>query len=92
MNINPTSSALPMAKVSQAAKAYGTTETAATSQPRAADRLELTGASHLLELAKGGDVRADKIADIKAAIADGSYDLDAKADVVADRLLGDLVL
>ena len=95
MNINPTTSALPAAKLQQTAaagKAYGAGDVAKTSTPRAADRLELTGMSHLKEMAKSGDVRADKIASIKAQIADGSYDLDAKADLVADRLLDALEL
>ena len=97
MNINPTTPAVPTtpaAKVNQVAagKAYGVENTAATTTTRAADRLELSGESRLLELAKSNDVRADKVADLKAQIEAGTYDLDGKADAVADKLLDDLEL
>ncbi|MEL7238159.1 MAG: flagellar biosynthesis anti-sigma factor FlgM [Planctomycetota bacterium] len=95
MNINPANAALPTTaatKVNQvnAGKAYGIDQPAATTNTRAADRLELSGATHLL--AKSNDIRADKVADLKAQIANGTYDLDAKADAVADRLIDDLGL
>jgi anti-sigma28 factor (negative regulator of flagellin synthesis) len=66
-----------------------------TSQPtqtsRGADRLELSGVGHLLKTLKaGGDIRADKVADIKAQIEAGTYENDQKLDVATDRLLDDL--
>ncbi|HEX3355572.1 MAG TPA: flagellar biosynthesis anti-sigma factor FlgM [Tepidisphaeraceae bacterium] len=58
---------------------------------RGSDSVELTGISqHLQTLKAGGDVRADKVADIKAQIAAGTYESDDKLDVAADRLLDDL--
>lgn len=98
MNINPSNAAIPTtatqaaAKVNQvqAGKAYGVDSASTTATTRAADRLELSGASHLL--AKSNDIRADKVADLKAQIAGGTYDLDGKADAVADRLIDDLGL
>ena len=59
-------------------------------RPRAADRLELTGVSHLLELARTSDVRMEKVQMIRDQIEAGTYDVDAKADAVADRILDDL--
>lgn len=58
----------------------------------ATDRVELGGMSALLKTLKsGGDVRADKVAAIKAQIEAGTYEDDKKLDVAADRLLDDLL-
>jgi len=58
---------------------------------RASDRLELSGASHLLSVLKTNDVRTDKIASIRQQIQDGTYDADGKKlDAAADKLLDDL--
>jgi anti-sigma28 factor (negative regulator of flagellin synthesis) len=57
----------------------------------ASDKLELSGASHLLKALKNNDIRADKVAQIKAQIAAGTYDDDKKLDAAVDRLLDDLL-
>lgn len=92
MTINPTSAAVPpqaLSKVAAAPKADHAAP-AETVRPRAADRLELTGVSHLLELARSSDVRMEKVQMIRDQIEAGTYDVDAKADAVADRILDDL--
>jgi anti-sigma28 factor (negative regulator of flagellin synthesis) len=61
--------------------------TAATSLPTAADRLELSGMNYLLQ---GGDVRADKVASVRAQIEAGTYETDDKLNTAADKLLDDL--
>jgi negative regulator of flagellin synthesis FlgM len=67
------------------AKAEGSTPT------RASDRLELSGMSGLLKTLKQSDVRTEKVAQVRAAIADGSYDKDdAKLDAAIDRMIDDL--
>lgn len=91
MNVNPTSGTQPLAQTQAARKAYGGTPTQ-PSAGRAADRLELSGASHLLQMAKSNDVRMEKVQMLKDQIEAGTYDLDAKAETVADRLLDDLSL
>ena len=63
----------------------------APKQMPATDKLELSGASHLLKALKQNDVRADKVAQIKAQIEAGTYDDDQKLDVAVDRLLDDLL-
>jgi negative regulator of flagellin synthesis FlgM len=60
-------------------------------RPSASDRVELSGVGHLLKSLKNNDVRADKVADIKAQIASGTYEDDAKMDVAVDRMLDDLL-
>ena len=55
------------------------------------DKVELSGVSHLLKALKTNDIRADKVAAIKAQIEAGTYEDDAKLDVATDRLLDDLL-
>lgn len=55
------------------------------------DRLELSGASHLLQSLKTNNIRADKVGSIKSQIESGSYETDAKLNVAVDRLLDDLL-
>ena len=73
------------------AKPAETQSSQPTHPTRTADRLELSGAGHLLKtLHAGGDIRADKVAAIKAQIESGKYEDDHKLDVATDRLLDDL--
>jgi anti-sigma28 factor (negative regulator of flagellin synthesis) len=58
---------------------------------RATDKLELSGASHLLQALKSNDVRTDKVTDIRQQLQDGTYDPDgAKLDAAANNLLDEL--
>lgn len=76
----------PVAKAAAGAAAQGAAPT------RGADRAELSGVGHLLKSLKaGGDIRADKVASIKAQIEAGTYEDGSKLDVAADRLLDDLL-
>jgi flagellar biosynthesis anti-sigma factor FlgM len=64
-----------------------------TSPSRGSDKLELSGASSMLATLKaGGDVRADKIADIRAQIDAGTYETDDKVNGAVDGLLDDMNL
>jgi negative regulator of flagellin synthesis FlgM len=54
------------------------------------DKVELSGVSHLMAALKKNDIRADKVAEIKAQIANGTYDEDKKLDGALDGLLDDL--
>jgi negative regulator of flagellin synthesis FlgM len=58
---------------------------------RPADRVELSGVSHLLNALKSNDIRADKVAQIKAEIEAGTYETDDKLTAAADKLLDDLM-
>lgn len=61
------------------------------SASRAGDKVELSGMSHLMEALKKNDIRADKVAGIRAAIEAGTYEDDQKLDIAVDRLLDDLL-
>ena len=55
-----------------------------------ADKVELSGVSHLLTSLKANDIRLDKVASIKSQIEAGTYESDDKLDIAAGRLLDDL--
>jgi negative regulator of flagellin synthesis FlgM len=59
--------------------------------PRGPDKLELSGVSHLLKTLKTNDVRAEKVEQIRAQIAAGTYETEEKLDAAADKLLDDLL-
>ena len=63
----------------------------APKQMPATDKLELSGASHLLKSLQKNDIRTDKVAEIKGQIEAGTYDDEKKLDAAVDRLLDDLL-
>jgi anti-sigma28 factor (negative regulator of flagellin synthesis) len=63
----------------------------APKQLPATDKLELSGVGHMLKALKANDVRAEKVAEIKAQIEAGTYENDQKLDAAIDRLLDDLL-
>lgn len=64
--------------------------TEAPKQVRANDRVELSGLSHILATLKKNDIRADKVAGVRAQLAAGTYDEDKKLDAATGPLLDDL--
>ncbi len=64
--------------------------TTTTTRPTATDKLELSGASHLLAALKTNDIRTDKVAGIRAQIANGTYETNDKIDGATDRLLDEI--
>ena len=54
------------------------------------DKLELSGVSHLMKALKSNDIRADKVASIRAQIEAGTYEDDNKLNGAVDRLLDEL--
>ena len=91
MNVNNVGNSTPVQKIvsNPIQKAIPTD---APKQLPAADRLELSGVSHLMKTLKAnGDVRTDKIAEIKSQIEAGTYENDEKLDAAIDRMLDDLL-
>ena len=62
-----------------------------SSVPRATDRLELSGHSHLLTALRSNDVRVDKVSVIKSQIEAGSYESGEKLDIAVDRMLDEML-
>ncbi len=54
------------------------------------DKLELSNVDHLMAQLKTNDVRWDKVNEIKAQIANGTYDTDDKLTSAADKMLDDV--
>jgi anti-sigma28 factor (negative regulator of flagellin synthesis) len=91
MNVNNVGNSTPVQKLvsNPIQKAIPTD---APKQLPAADRLELSGVSHLMKTLKAnGDVRTDKVAEIKSQIEAGTYENDEKLDAAIDRMLDDLL-
>jgi anti-sigma28 factor (negative regulator of flagellin synthesis) len=60
-------------------------------QMRAVDKLELSGASHLLAALKSNDIRTDLVAQIRGQIQSDTYDADGKKlDGAIDKVLDEL--
>jgi negative regulator of flagellin synthesis FlgM len=55
------------------------------------DRVELSGVAGMLKTLKTNDIRADKVAAVKAQIEAGTYETDDKLDAASDKLLDDLM-
>lgn len=63
----------------------------APTQMPVTDKLELSGASHLFKALQKNDIRADKVAEVRAQIEAGTYENDKKLDAAVDRMLDDLL-
>ncbi|MBC7783407.1 MAG: flagellar biosynthesis anti-sigma factor FlgM [Burkholderiales bacterium] len=64
---------------------------AAPAAPDRVDRLELSSVQSMLNQLKTNDVRIDKVNEIKAQIAAGTYETDEKLDAAADKLLDEVL-
>jgi anti-sigma28 factor (negative regulator of flagellin synthesis) len=64
----------------------------AEQQPNAeVDAVEISEMGQLLStLDIGGDIRIDKVMQIRESIANGTYDIESKLEHTVDRLLNDL--
>jgi negative regulator of flagellin synthesis FlgM len=66
-------------------------QTASTSSPAGADRLELSDAAQFAsQLNDVPAIRADRVAALKAAIADGSYETADKLSTAVSRLFDEI--
>jgi negative regulator of flagellin synthesis FlgM len=94
--MNPVGNTGPTYSVNRAAAKPAATPAAPTGAPvRGSDKVELSSSNPVSQMLKtlkaGGDFRADKVAAIKAQIAQGTYDDDQKLDAATDKLLDDLL-
>ena len=71
-------------------KSLPTDPAAAGAPPSATDKLELSGNSNLLQTLQQNNIRADKVAQVRAQIDAGTYETDQKLNAAVDKLLDDL--
>src|SRR5438105_516419 len=76
-NVNPLSGNSPVEKI-LATPVRKEISLASAISPTKGDRVELSGVDHLLAALKTNDIRADKVADIRAQIEAGTYETDEK--------------
>jgi anti-sigma28 factor (negative regulator of flagellin synthesis) len=86
-SINPISSSSPVYRNTELSRA---TAAPVSASSRPTDRVEISGFSQFLSALKTNEVRADKVSEIKAQLADGSFNEDAKLDATVDILLDEL--
>lgn len=59
--------------------------------PRADDQVEVSSmARYLAELKTTTGIRDNVVSGVREALADGSYDVDARVDAILDRVLADI--
>lgn len=91
MNINGIGNTSPLQRLNNTQPVYReVAPDGTTTNTRPADRLELSGVSHLMRSLQKNDIRADKVAQIKSQIEAGTYETPDKLDLATDRLLDDL--
>jgi negative regulator of flagellin synthesis FlgM len=76
----------------QRAQSQKPAELAARPSATPVDQLDLSSVNRLnaSQIAGGGEIRIDRVADIRRQIAEGSYDTPEKMDAALDRLLDQL--
>lgn len=89
MNVNNINSTSPIQKLASN-PIQKSIPTDAPAAPRATDRLQLSGVSHLLASLKSNDIRTDKVSAIRAQIANGTYESEDKLDAATDKLIDEL--
>jgi anti-sigma28 factor (negative regulator of flagellin synthesis) len=90
MNINGIGNSSPVQRIVTNPVRREVAADGTTTNSRPADKLELSGVSHLMRTLKKNDIRTDKVAQIKAQIEAGTYETGDKLDIATDRLLDDL--
>ncbi len=64
----------------------------AVSHPNVVDQLDISAeAQAASQLGDGSDIRSVRVAEIKAQIADGTYETQQNLEVAVDRMLDELV-
>jgi len=89
MNINGVGNTRPIQGLGQVVQRE-IPANAPTQLPATSDRLELSDVNSYVKTLKANGIRADKVASIKAQIANGTYEDDHKLDSAIDKMMDDL--
>jgi len=91
MNIPPIGSGSPITRLQGSTTVAGTTGSQDAGRTTEQDTVEISDmARYLSEIKKLPEIRQDKVAAAKQAIADGTYETSEKLDTTVNRLAGDL--
>jgi negative regulator of flagellin synthesis FlgM len=72
-------------------RSYNSQPASSPSRASATDELDISSEADMVSRARElPDIRADKVASIKAQIAKGTYDTDEKLDLALSRLLDEI--
>jgi flagellar biosynthesis anti-sigma factor FlgM len=89
--INPLGNTNPIYRPQNIKQAPKPAAAAEAYSPNNIDKLELSNVDRLMTQLKTNDVRWDKVNEIKAQIANGSYETDDKLTAAADKMLEDVL-
>lgn len=89
--INPLGGSNPIYRPTAISKPAPKPAAAEAYSPNNVDRLELSNVDRLMTQLKTNDVRWDKVNEIKAMIANGTYETDERVDGAIDKLLDEVV-
>ena len=88
MQIRPTSNVQTSSAVNLQTQNTTTATDSASSVP--VDQLEISAEAQMMSSAASGDIRADRVADIRAQIASGQYESAEKLDAAVSRMFDEL--
>lgn len=72
-------------------RAYAPTGASPAGRPAAADQLDISPEASFVSRARDlPDIRADRVASLKASIASGAYETDAKLNMALERLFDEI--
>lgn len=84
MQIRPTSNIQTSSAVNLQTQNTTSATDSASSVP--VDQLEISAEAQMMSTAASGEIRADRVADIRAQIASGQYDTAEKLDAAVSRM------
>jgi flagellar biosynthesis anti-sigma factor FlgM len=90
-SINNINGNLPVNRLTSAKPVYQPADVQVPKSTTKTDTVELGNVGTYLSQLKTNDVRVDKVAEIKAQIAAGTYETDEKLEAAADKLLDELL-
>jgi len=91
MHINGISHVHAAQAVNQPHHSSNSQPAAQTSSFDAVDKLDISSnASYVSQVREAPEIRADRVAEIRAAIADGAYETDDKLDSALEALLDEI--